>query len=142
VAAALAATACAPKLTITRRPATATERTAVVECAAAIATDGGLAVTERRPDLGRLTAATPSADDDAAPEQRGGGDDLASALARGAGEPAVDELTVSIARHPLNDGLALLVRATARSGAAPAALSQRAAMTRDRILRGCSYLVG
>lgn len=143
---ALAATAlgaCSPRLAVARRPATPSERTAVVECASAIVTDAGFVVTERRTDLGRLSASS-------APAR---GADGTAAFATGAAllplrpaapppARAVDELTIAISKHPLTDGLALLVSATAHAGDSPRAPSEQAAVTRDRILQSCAYLVG
>ena len=138
-----ALTACAtPRARIVRRAATAAERIAVVECAAAIALDEGFSVTERRPEVGLLSATTaataadpraaaraPKAGGDAGPETPGGADDG-------------DVLTVSIAHDPVNQGLSLLVRTSAQAGDSVVSPSQRAAMARDRIIRSCAYLVG
>ena len=135
----LAATACAPRLAVTRRPATPAERTAIVECAAAIAVDHGFEVTERRPDLGRLSASTEPEAGESAGAPKGGGD--RPSTARPGAEP-VDYLTVAISKHPIHDGLALLVGAATRSDAGALEPSPRAAVLRDRILRGCAYLVG
>lgn len=143
-AGALGAAACAPRPTITRRPATAGERTAVVECAAAIVTDAGFTVTDRRPDLGRLSAATATeASDDPSggtPVTNGAGDSVAPASGRAT--PPVDVITVTIAKHPLTAGLALLVHAATQAGDGPTQPSPKVALARDRILSGCAYLVG
>ena len=141
LAVSLAATACTPGAVVSRRPATAAERTAVVECAAAIAVDHGFQVTERRPDIGRLSASTEPATETGGPNAapKGGGDRMPDAT-HDAGP--VDFLTVAIAKHPLNAGLALLVGAATRTDAGPAEPSSRAAVLRDRVIRGCAYLVG
>jgi hypothetical protein len=141
LAATLAAAACAQTARVVRRPPTASERTAVVECAAAIALDEGFTVTQRRPDLGLLSAAR-SAEEraHAGPLAPKGGGDLGPELG---GSPEESEvLTVSIARDPVNRGLALLVRASAQMGDSTVSPSPRAAMARDRIIRSCAYLVG
>ena len=127
-----ALTACAtPRARIVRRGATAAERTAVVECAAAIALDEGFSVTERRPEVGLLSAttATPTANAATAAEAPRGADDG-------------DVLTVSIAHDPVNQGLSLLVRTSAQAGDSAVSASPRAAIARDRIIRSCAYLVG
>jgi hypothetical protein len=143
VATAGALTACAtPKARIVRRAATAAERTAVVECAAAIALDEGFSVTERRPEVGLLSAttATTGADPRAAARTSKGGGDVGPEAPSGADDG--DVLTVSIAKDPVNQGLALLVRTSAQAGDSVVSPSQRAAMARDRIIRSCAYLVG
>ena len=120
-----ALTACAtPRARIVRRGATAAERIAVVECAAAIALDEGFAVTERRPEVGLLSATT------------------AVAAEAPTGAEDGDVLTVSIAHDPVNQGLSLLVRTSAQAGDSVVSASPRAAMARDRIIRSCAYLVG
>jgi hypothetical protein len=140
-AAALAAGACASQARIVRRPATAAERNAVVECAAAIALDEGFSVTERRPDVGLVSASWPTADRTrAAARGPKGGGDLVAEPASGGDES--DVLTVRIATDPVNRGLALVVRASAQAGDSVVSPSPRAAMARDRIIRSCAYLVG
>lgn len=143
VAAAALAACGTPRARMTRRPATAAERTAVVECAAAIALDEGFAVTERRPDVGLVTATWPGEERArAAPRGPKGGGDLPADA--GPDEPDVlsDVLTVRIARDPVYQALSLLVRASAQVGDSAVAPSHRAALTRDRIMRSCAYLVG
>ena len=134
--------ACVPRATVTRRDATPAERTALVECASAIVTEEGFTVTERRKDLGKLSATSATASDGegamgSAPK---GGGDLPPVPA-GAGAP-VDLLSVAIARHPLTEGIALRVSASAQVGDSVLAPSHRAAVARDRIIRSCAYLVG
>ena len=63
------------------------------------------------------------------------------ALLQASSDP-IDVLTVTISKHPINEGLALLVRAEARTGAETTGPTPRAGMARDRIMRRCSYLVG
>lgn len=139
--AAVALAACGtPRARVVRRPATAAERNAVVECATAIVLDEGFEVIERRPDVGLLSAAWTS-EERARSVARGpkGGGDIADAPA-GADESSV--LTVSIAHDPVNRALSLLVRASAQAGDSAVAPSPRAALARDRIIRSCAYLVG
>ena len=137
-----AVSACgAPRARLTRRAATPAERNAVVECASAIALDEGFEVTERRPDVGRLSATWPGEEPGrgAAGAPKGGGDvpeDSATTDERS------DVLTVSVARDPVNQALSLLVRAAGQVRDSAVAPSHRAAVARDRIIRRCAYLVG
>jgi hypothetical protein len=140
IAAAALAACGAPRARIVRRPATPAERVAVVECAAAIAIDEGFSVTERRPDVGLLSAAWPAEERTRGAAPPKGGGDLASDGAAGADESAV--LTVSIAKDPVNQGLSLLVRAAAQAGDSTGSAPPHVAMARDRIIRSCAYLVG
>lgn len=128
-----ALTACAtPRARIVRRGATAAERTAVVECAAAIALDEGFSVTERRPEVGLLSATTATTTATTA----------ATTAQAPSGADDGDVLTVSIAHDPVNQGLSLLVRTSAQAGDSVVSASPRAAIARDRIIRSCAYLVG
>lgn len=123
VASAAILVACAPRATVTRRDATPAERGALVECASAIVTAEGFTVTERRKDLGTLSAA--------------------SATSAAARAPAgMDLVSVAIARHPVTEGLAVRVSASSHSGDSTRAPSNRAAVARDRIISRCAYLVG
>ena len=140
VLAAAVAAACSPRATVTRRPATPAERVALVECAAAIVTEEGFTVTERRTDIGMLSAASALPEEgEGAGGPKGGGDLLAPLAAAVA---PVDLLTVAIAKHPLTAGLALRVSASTQAGDSAVAPSTRAAIARDRIIRRCAYLVG
>jgi hypothetical protein len=141
--AAVALSACgAPRARIVRRPATPAERVAVVECAAAIVVDEGFAVTERRPDVGRLSASWPGEERPRGAAAPKGGGDLPPDATGADDVQALDVLTVSIAHDPVNRALSLAVRAAAQAGDSAVAPSVRAALTRDRIIRSCAYLVG